>query len=265
MMYDTLRYDEGDCGVVTLTLNRPSAANAITAEMAAELLDAAQRCQTHQARVVVLAATGRFFCAGGDLGGFAALGEGLPVALRNMAADLNAALLCFAGMDAPLIAAVNGTAAGAGLSLVCAADIAVAAESARFVSAYTAAGLTPDGGATYALVRHVGLRRAQELVLTNRVLTAAEALSWGLLTRVVAEDSLQEEVAGLARSFAEGATGALGASKRLLHAAWLTNLQAQLDAEADGVAAAAGGPEGTEGIGAFLAKRAPAFRSSASL
>lgn len=259
MTYETIRFEPAE-GVVRLTLHRPQAANAITATMAAELREAADRCTAPDVRVVVLGATGRFFSVGGDLADFAGLGEQLPAALDAMTSDLHAALATFARMDAPLIAAVNGMAAGAGFALVCAADLAVAAESARFVSAYTRAGLTPDGGTSYSLARHVGLRRAQELVLTNRVLTPAEALEWGLLTRVVADDALEAEVATLSETLSAGATGALGSAKRLLHAGWSADLDAQLASEARAISAAAGGPEGQEGIAAFLSKREPDFR-----
>jgi 2-(1,2-epoxy-1,2-dihydrophenyl)acetyl-CoA isomerase len=246
-------------GVAWLTLDSPDAGNAISAGMATELLVAARRCRESDVRAVVLTARGRCFSVGGSLAEFADLGEELPTAMAAMAADLHEALALLAGGDAPVVAAVNGMAAGAGLSLVCAADLAVAAESARFVAAYTRAGLTPDGGLTYSLVRHVGLRRAQEVVLTNRTLTASEALDWGLITRVVADGELVASVRALAQDLASGATGALGDAKRLLHAGWLTDLPTHLRTEAQAVCEAAAGEEGREGIDAFLAKRAPQF------
>lgn len=259
MSYETIRVEAAD-GIVRLTLDRPDSANAITATMAEELLDAARRCQGGNVRAVVLTGAGRFFSAGGDIAAFAVCGDELPAALDSMTADLHAALAALAAIDAPLIAAVNGTAAGAGLSLVCAADIAIASRSARFKSAYTAAGLTPDGGATYFLSRLVGLRRAQELVLMNRTLTAAEAAQWGLVTRVVDDDDLESEVATVASAIAAGATGALGAAKRLLHAGWTASLEAQMASESRAIAAAAGTAEGREGIAAFVAGRAADFR-----
>jgi 2-(1,2-epoxy-1,2-dihydrophenyl)acetyl-CoA isomerase len=260
LTHPVLKVDVDEQGVAWLTLDAPEAGNAIGARMAAELLVAARRCRESDVRVVVVSARGRFFCVGGDLGEFGHLGEELPRALAGMAADLHEALALLAAGDAPVVAAVSGMAAGAGLALVCAADLAVAAESARLVAAYTRAGLTPDGGLTYSLVRHVGLRRAQELVLSNRVLSAREALDWGLITGVVPDDQLAENVRALAQRLSGGATAALGEAKRLLHAAWFEDLPTQLRAEAQAVCVAAAGLEGQEGISAFLAKREPRFR-----
>jgi 2-(1,2-epoxy-1,2-dihydrophenyl)acetyl-CoA isomerase len=257
---ETLDFSIDDKGVAKLTLDQPSVGNAIGAQIAAELLGAARRCGADDVRVVVLAAEGRFFSVGGNLAAFSDLGDQLPTALAAMAADLHEALDILAAVNAPVIAAVNGMSAGAGLSLVCAADLAIAAESARFVAAYTRAGLTPDGGLTYSLIRHVGLRRAQELVLTNRMLSADEALAWGLVNRVVPDDALDAEVGALAGQLADGATGALGSAKRLMHSSWNSDLTGQLRAEAEAVCAAAGRTEGREGIAAFLAKRTPRFR-----
>lgn len=257
--YQTLRVTHVG-RLVWVVLDRPDVAHAVDARMAAELRDLAERCCADDVGAVVLTSTGNFFCAGGDLAHFADLGPRLPDAVAAMAADMHAALSAFARMDAPLIAAVNGTAAGAGLAVVCACDLAYAADSARFVSGYTGAGLTPDAGATYSLPRHVGLRRAQELVLTNRVLSAAEALEWGLLTAVLPGGELQDHVRAVAETVAAGPTSALGTAKRLLHTGWAASLDVQTSAEADALVAAAGSAHGQEGIAAFLAKRRPTFR-----
>ena len=162
-------------------------------------------------------------------------------------------------MNAPVIAAVHGSAAGAGMSLACAADFVLAADSAKFTMAYTRAGLTPDGSSTYFLPRIVGLRRALELSLTSRVLTAAEALALGIVTRVVPEASLLDEARRLAAELAAGPTQALGATKRLLHAGWTGTLETQMELETRAIADVARGHDAREGIAAFAAKRPAKF------
>jgi 2-(1,2-epoxy-1,2-dihydrophenyl)acetyl-CoA isomerase len=163
-------------------------------------------------------------------------------------------------LDAPVVAAVHGSAAGAGLSLAAAADLVLAGASSRFVMAYTAIGLTPDGSGTWSLPRLVGLRRALELTLTNRRLSAAEAVQEGLATRVVPDDALAGEALALARSLAAGPTGALGAAKRLLRESLGRDLEAQMALETQSRAAAAASADSAEGIAAFLGKRTPGFR-----
>jgi 2-(1,2-epoxy-1,2-dihydrophenyl)acetyl-CoA isomerase len=145
------------------------------------------------------------------------------------------------------------------MSLACAADFVLAADNAKFTMAYTRAGLTPDGSSTYFLSRVVGLRRALDLALTSRVLTAAEALALGIVTRVVPEASLLDEANALAASFATGPTKALGATKRLLHAGWMGTLETQMELETRAIADVARGPDAREGIAAFAEKRMPNF------
>jgi 2-(1,2-epoxy-1,2-dihydrophenyl)acetyl-CoA isomerase len=210
-------------------------------------------------RAVVLAGAGRMFCAGGDLKAFSTKGEGLPHYLKEVTTYLHAAVSRLTRMDAPVIAAVHGSAAGAGMSLACAADLVLAAEGAKFTMAYTRAGLTPDGSSTYFLARIVGLRRALELSLTNRVLSAAQALALGIVTRVVAEADLLEEARTLAATFAAGPTRAFGATKRLLHAGWTGTLETQMELETRAIADVARGPDAREGIAAFAEKRPAKF------
>ena len=163
-------------------------------------------------------------------------------------------------MDAPVIAAVHGSAAGGGMSLACSADLVLAAESANFTMAYTRAGLTPDVSSTYFLARIVGLRRALELTLTNRVLSAAEACQLGIVTRVVPDAALRSEVDSARRRLRRpGPTAAFGATKRLLHAGWTATLETQMELEARAIADVARGPDAREGIAAFVAKRPPRF------
>jgi 2-(1,2-epoxy-1,2-dihydrophenyl)acetyl-CoA isomerase len=165
-------------------------------------------------------------------------------------------------MDAPVIAAVNGSAGGAGVSLCLFADLVLAADSAKFTLAYTRAGLSPDGGSTYFLPRIVGVRRALELALTNRVLTAKEALDWGIVTRVVPDGELLTEAHMLAQQLAGGATRAYGAAKRLLHHSFAESLETQMELEAQAIAAQARTRDAREGIAAFIAKRKASFSGS---
>lgn len=247
--------------VAHITLNRPDAANSMNAEMARELMHAALRCDEGPAvRAVLITGAGRTFCAGGDLRAFAAEGDNLPSHLKEMTTYLHAAVSRLARMDAPVIAAVQGAAAGAGMSLVCATDIVLAAESARFTVAYTRVGLAPDGSSTYSLTRLVGLRRALELALTNRMLSVKEALDWGLVTRVVPDAELQAEAEALAGQLAAGATKALGAAKRLLRDGSTETLETQMELEARAIADMARTADAREGIAAFLEKREPEFR-----
>ena len=172
---------------------------------------------------------------------------------------LHMAISRFVRMDAPLVVAVNGAAGGGGMSFVLAADLVLAAESAKFTMAYTRAGLSPDGGSTFFLPRIVGVRRALELALTNRVLTAREAQEWGLVTRVVPDAALAAEAQTLAAQLAAGATGAFGAAKRLLHHSSSESLETQMELEAQAIAERSRGADAREGIAAFIAKRAPRF------
>lgn len=247
-------------GVATITLDRPSAANTINLDLARELSDVALRCdEDASVRCVVITGSGRFFCAGGDLKSFASFGDRMPAHLKEVTQHLHVAIARFARMAPPVLAIVNGAAAGAGMSLVCAADLAIAARSARLTMAYTRAGLSPDGSATYHLARLVGLRRALELALTNRTLTADQALAWGLLNEVVPDDRLSERAEQLARELAGGATPALGAAKRLIRDGWAESLETQLETETRTLADTARLGDAHEGIAAFMQKREPRF------
>jgi 2-(1,2-epoxy-1,2-dihydrophenyl)acetyl-CoA isomerase len=256
--YTALTFDLTD-NVATITLNRPEAANALNFELARDLMYASLECdEDPNIRAVVITGAGRFFCAGGDLKSFAAAPE-MPVHLKEVTTYLHAAVSRFTRMDAPVIGAINGVAAGAGMSLACSCDIVLAAESSRFTMAYTRAGLTPDGSSTYFLSRAVGLKKALELTLTNRMLSAQEAEDYGIVTRVVADDDLASETASLATQLASGATLALGAAKRLLHDGWTGTLETQMELETRAIADMARTADAKEGISAFIEKRDPNF------
>jgi 2-(1,2-epoxy-1,2-dihydrophenyl)acetyl-CoA isomerase len=166
----------------------------------------------------------------------------------------------FNRMDAPVVIAVNGAAAGAGFSLALAGDFAIAGESVKLTMAYTRAGLTPDGSSTYFLPRLVGPRRARELVLANRTLTAAEALDWGLITRVVPDAEVLDAARALARELAHGPTRAYGLAKRLLDGSLNASLETAMEDEAQAIAAAARTADAREGMRAFIEKRQPTFK-----
>jgi 2-(1,2-epoxy-1,2-dihydrophenyl)acetyl-CoA isomerase len=249
---------ERDGAIARIVLNRPDAMNTMNLALAHELRQAAERCVGDGIRAVIVTGAGRAFSAGGDLGAFADA-EDPRALLKSITVELHAAQLAFATLRAPVIAAVNGTAAGAGMSLAASCDLVLAADTAKFTMAYTGAGLAPDGGSTFYLPRLIGLRRTQELMLTNRVLTAAEALDWQLVNRVVAADDLQREADALASQLAAGPTRAYGAVKRTLLASSARDLAAQLDLEGDTIAEMSTTPDGQEGIRAFLEKRKPVF------
>ena len=246
-------------GIARLTLNRPDAGNAINAALCAELRAQAESLERRDdVRVVVLTGEGPRFCVGGDLSYFEQL-DGIESAIYALATDFHAGIAALRRLDAPVIAGVQGSAAGGGLSLVCACDLAIGTESSKYTMAYTAAGLSIDGGSSWFLPRIVGWRVATELMLTNRMLTAADAAQLGIINRVVADDELAAAVDALATKLAGGATGAFGTVKRLLEASTVNTLEQQLEGEARGIAANAASSDGREGVGAFLAKRRPEF------
>lgn len=247
--------------VAHLVLNRPANANTINADVARELMFAAIQCdEDPSVRAVLLRGEGPMFSGGGDLKKFASAGDALPAYLKEVTAYLHAAISRLCRQSAPTVCAVQGFAAGGGFSLALSCDFLIAAESAKLTMAYTKAGLTPDGSSTYFLARQVGLRRAMDLALTNRVLTATEALEWGLASRVVPDERLVSEAEDLARSLAAGPTRALGATKKLLHAGLTETLETQMEMETEAIADAVRSEDAKAGIRAFIEKRKPTFR-----
>ncbi|WP_313803660.1 enoyl-CoA hydratase/isomerase family protein [Sphingobium sp.] len=247
-------------GVAWLTLARPERRNAIGPEVARALRDMADRCADDaRVRCVVLTGSGRFFSVGGDVDLFAKAGDDAEATVLDLANSFHAGIHRLATMAKPLVTAINGPAAGAGFSLAILGDIAIACASAHFTSAYSALGLTPDGGASWWLPRLVGLRRAQEIMLTNRRIEAQEAAAIGLVTRVVPDETLIDTTREIARSLAAGPTTAIGRCRSLLLASTTQDLATQLDDESRWIASSASGAEGREGIAAFLAKRPPNF------
>jgi 2-(1,2-epoxy-1,2-dihydrophenyl)acetyl-CoA isomerase len=247
--------------VVPLVLDKPGA-NTLDLAMAEDLAEACFSLHGDASvRAVVLRGAGSTFCAGGDLKAFHAQGDGLPAYLKKVTVALHVAVTHLTQLDAPVVAAVHGSAAGAGFSLTLGADFVVAGESAKFVMAYTKAGLAPDGGSTWFLVRHLGLRRATDLSLRNTVLGAAEGERLGIVTTVVPDDAVLTEATALAAELAAGPTRTFGAAKRLLRASVANTLETQLELESRAITEASASEDGREGIGAFLEKRAPQFRA----
>ncbi|MBW2615911.1 MAG: enoyl-CoA hydratase/isomerase family protein [Deltaproteobacteria bacterium] len=260
MQFKTLLFDVQD-NVAHITLNRPEAANAINLELAKELMYALMQCDEDPLiRAVLITGAGPLFCGGGDVKRFAQKGEDLPHYLKEITVRLHVAMSYLVRMDPPVVAAVHGSAAGAGMSLACACDMTLAAESARFTMAYTRLGLTPDGGATYTLTRLVGLKRTLDLALNNRILSAEEAFNWGIVTRVVPEKDLITEAMALAGQLAAGPTKAFGATKRLLQSGLTESFEAQMKNESRSISEMARTADGREGISAFVGKRAPKFK-----
>ncbi|BBY60407.1 enoyl-CoA hydratase [Mycolicibacterium sarraceniae] len=256
--YQTLSFEQSG-PIARIVLDRPDAANGMNDDMTAELAQVAQRCDVGEIKAVVLTGAGRFFCAGGDLKAMAASPLGPGPFVKGIADDLHRAISTLAQMDAVLITAVNGVAAGAGFSLAVAGDLVLAADNASFTMAYTKAGLSPDGGASYYLPRIIGVRRTQELMLTNRTLKAPEAADWGLVTEVVPAAELEARAQALAEQIASGAKGSSGAVKKLLLATFGSGLEEQMNLEARLIGECADSADGREGIDAFLNKRAPEF------
>jgi 2-(1,2-epoxy-1,2-dihydrophenyl)acetyl-CoA isomerase len=256
--YETIAFEQS--GPITrVTLNRPEAANAMNDTLTRELAHAARRCDGAGTKVVILTGAGRFFSAGGDLRAIASSSSTAGRYVKVIADDLHRAISTFARMDAVLITAVNGVAAGAGFSLAVTGDLVIAADTASFTMAYTAAGLCPDGSSSYYLPRLVGIRRTQELMLTNRKLSASEAAQWGLVTEVVDGNDLQERTDALAQQLAAGALQSGSAVKKLLLASFTNGLEEQMEWEGRMIAACADAADGSEGVNAFLEKRKPEF------
>ena len=250
---------EDDIG--RITLDRPEAGNAITLPLARALLAAAIRCQTDAAiRCIVLTGNGRLFCAGGDVQLLAGAGDKRSEVLSELIATFHAAVARLARAPKPLVTLVNGPAAGAGFSLAMLGDVVIGARSAHFTAAYGAIGLTPDGGLSWLLPRLVGLRKAQDIILTNRRIKAEEAEAIGLVTRIVDDEALVDEGLRVATALADAPMAALAASRALLADSFETGLETQLDRELRSMAAAGAGRESEEGLSALLAKRPANFR-----
>jgi 2-(1,2-epoxy-1,2-dihydrophenyl)acetyl-CoA isomerase len=247
--------------VATLTLNRPDAYNSLNMVLGRELFTASLELDEDPAvRCIVITGAGRAFCAGGDVKDFVDNLGRIGAHIKELTTYLHGAVSRFCRSDKPVIMAVNGIAAGGGFSFALSGDLVVAAESAKFTMAYSKIAATPDGSSSYFLPRLIGLRRAMELYFTNRVLTAREALEWGLVTRVVPDGELKTAVGTLAAELAQGPTKAFGAAKRLLHQSTWESLETQMELEAQAIAASGHTEDFRAGVTAFAQKATPTFR-----
>lgn len=249
-----------DGGVARIRFNRPQVLNALNESMILAFADAVARVADDPAvRVVVLSGEGRGFLAGGDVGRFHAAGADAPSVVDSIIGPFHQAMTQLTTLRAPVVAALHGPVAGAGLSVALAADLAIAAEDAKFTLAYSRIGTSPDGGASWSLPRVVGLRRAMEMALLSDVIDAAEALRLGLVNKVVPQDCLAAEVDALVARLAAGPTHAYGKIKSLLRGSLQHSLPEQLEAERQSFLSCAGTTDFAEGAAAFVQKRAALF------
>jgi len=245
-----------DSGVLTITLNRPDVLNAFNTAMHAALAAALKEARDPEVRAVVLTGAGRGFCVGQDLSEFRDDPGDIGDRLRS---NYHPNVLAIRALEKPVIAAVNGSAAGAGLSLACACDLRIAADTASFVPAFIGIGLVPDSGGTWFVTRLLGVARAFDWMTTNRKLSAAEAHAWGLVNEVVEADRLLDHVAEVAATYASLPTRGIAMTKRLFDQAPFATLEEQLELEAQLQSAATKTKDFREGVDAFLAKREPRF------
>ncbi len=247
--------------VATLTLNRPDASNGMNITLMRALHVAVMRCHSDpRVRVVHLRGSGPNFCAGGDVREFASKGEQLGDFLREVTAYLQMAVGALIRLNSIVVTEVHGYAAGGGgLGLVCASDIVIACRSAKFLAGATRVGMAPDGGASVILPRLVGFRRAADIVLSNRMVPADEALAIGLITRLADDDKLVGEAQKLVQNYARGAPRAIAAAKRLLWTGLGIGVESCLPEEARTVAELSATADAREGLAAVLEKRTPIF------
>ena len=258
--FDTIVLDRED-SLAILRFNRPDSYNALNDRMARELVEAAFEVQEDPAiRALMITGNGTAFHAGGDIKMFVAAKDEIQSMFNKTLTPLHTFISCLIRMPKPVVAAVNGAAAGAGFSIAMACDVVLAREDAVFTVAYSKIGLSPDGSMTYSLTRLVGFRRAMELYLTNRVLTSAEAVEWGLVTRVLPEENFMEEARAFAQQLADGPTHAFGVAKDLFGNSLNHELETQMELEAKGILASTRTEDYREGTLAFVEKRPPNFK-----
>jgi len=246
-------------GLARLTLKNGAKGNSLGPTLGRELRDAAIRLdEMRDLRAVLLTAEGKNFCVGGDLGVFAGEAD-LSGAVKAMTADYHSAISKLLRMDAPIVTAVQGACAGAGVALAALGDLVIGAASSHYTIAYTAIGFSPDGASSFILPRLIGVRRFQELALTNRRVTAEEAARVGLITEVAADEAAPARAEELARTLAAGPTRAFAATRRLLLSTFETSLETQLEWEARLLSEQCRTGDVAEGVRAALERRPPSF------
>jgi 2-(1,2-epoxy-1,2-dihydrophenyl)acetyl-CoA isomerase len=261
---DTVEFEQKD-GVGWIRMNRPKELNAFNIAMGKDLCAAANHCGAERSiRAVVLTGRGRAFCAGGDV---QEMNRHLQetgradLFLRELTVLLHAFVAEIARMDKPVIAAVNGVAAGAGMSMSLACDLGLAVEGSRFVLAYTDVGLVPDGGSSYLLTRLVGYRKAMEIAYFNEPIGGEEALRLGLVNRLFPAETFEEEVSKMTAKLVQGPTATYGRTRNLMRRGLIESLESQMENERQGIIASSRSAEFREGVTAFVGKRKPDFPS----
>jgi len=259
MDLSTMTYEVRD-HVAHVRFTRPEGANAVNPAFSSDLRAVMVAIEfDDDVKSVAVTAEGKVFCAGGDLKLFHEAGDQVASLASDMLVDYHGAIYKMNSIPKPFVAGVRGAAGGAGLSLMSAFDLVVSGESAKYTMAYTRAGVTPDGTSSYFVARHIGLRRMLDLTLTNRVLDAAEAESWGLVNRVVPDDDVDSAATELAQQLATGPAWATGHAKRVVYHGYENSLPAAGEFEGVVIAEAMGRHDGQEGIAAFAEKRRPDF------
>ena len=246
-------------GVGKMTLNRPEKYHSFVREMALQLQDALDKCNNDKSvRAILITATGKAFCAGQDLG--EATDPNGPDLTQIVQEHYNPIIKKIRNMEKPVVAAVNGVAAGAGASIALCCDIVIAAESASFIQAFSKIGLIPDSGGTFFLPRLIGMQKAAALMMTAEPVTATDAVNMGMIYKVFSDDSFEEESWKLVSKLAVMPTKGLGLTKRLLNASYSNNFEEQLDMEDKCQTIAGNTSDFKEGIEAFFEKRKPNFK-----
>ena len=259
MAYEAILYDVKD-SVATITLNRPDAYNALNLTLARDVFQATLEAdESRDVRCILITGAGKAFCAGGDVKDFADNPDRIGILVKELTTYLHGAVSRLARSLKPVIMAVNGVAAGGGMSLALSGDLVVAAESAKFNMAYSRIAASPDGSSSYFLPRMIGLRRALELHFTNRVLSAREAMDWGLVNRVHPDAEFPAAVRTLARELAQGPTLAFGRAKLLFHQSTQESLETQMELEAQAIAASGHTEDFRNGVVAFARKQPVTF------
>ncbi len=259
MSYGTILFSV-DGGIARLTFNRPDKLNSFNTQMHGDVRDALGRLHGSGARVLVLTGTGRGFCAGQDLGDRAIAPGAAAVDLgESIEKNYKPLVLALQGLPIPVIAAVNGVAAGAGANIALACDIVIAARSANFVQAFSKLGLLPDCGGTWTLPRLVGQARSLGLTLLGEKLPADTAAAWGMIWQCVADADLESTVDALARQLAAAPTRGLAWTKAAIRGGWQRSLAEQLDVERDAQRELGRSADYAEGVAAFAEKRTPRF------
>jgi len=260
MSYQTILFEQVE-GVARLTLNRPDRLNSFTVQMHGEVRDALGKLAAGNARVLVLTGAGRGFCAGQDLGDRAVAPGGQGVDLgESIEKYYNPLVLALRRLPMPVVAAVNGVAAGAGANIALACDLVIAARSASFVQAFAKLGLLPDSGGTWILPRLLGNARAMGLALLGEKLPAEQAAQWGLIWRCVDDSELKETVDSLARQLALAPTRGLARTKEAIYDSWHRTFEDQLLHERDMQRELGRSQDYAEGVAAFIEKRTPSFK-----